>query len=1135
MSYLSRVLCAEDERRNDTMDIGGWLRGLGLERYEQAFRENEIDLRVLPELTADDLKELGVAAIGHRRLLLKAIADLAADAGRPAAEDVPAASPANATAEAERRQLTVMFCDLVGSTPLSTRFDPEDLREIIGAYHRCVAHTVGRFGGFVAKYMGDGVLIYFGYPEAHEDDAERAARAGLAVIDAVGRLATQEPLNVRIGVATGLVVVGDLIGAGAAQERGVVGETPNLAARLQALARPGTLVVADSTRRQIGTLFGIEDLGPQPLAGFAEPQRAWRVVGESGVVSRFEALRSGTTPLVGRDEELHLLLRHWQQAKSGEGRVVLVSGEPGIGKSRLTAALSQRIETEPHIRLRYFCSPHDQESALYPFIDQLERAAGFTRDDTNATKLDKLEALLGDAAEPGDISLIAEMLSLSGGERFPPLDLSPPRKKERTLAVLLRQLQALARRQPVLMIFEDLHWIDPTSREVLDLTVEKITGLPVLLVVTYRPEFQPPWAGGSQVTVIALNRLGRNEGATLVHRLAGNLGALPPDVVDEIVERTDGVPLFVEEVTKAVVEAGADRGYAPISAVPPSALAVPATLHASLLGRLDRLGPAAKTVAQVGAAIGRDFSHELLAAAAPLAEPELQGALRRLVEAGLVFQRGVPPTAEYLFKHALVQDTAYSTLLRGPRQALHRRIAEALEQRSPDLVGTRPETLAHHYGEAAMADKAITYWHLAGKSSVAKSAVREAIAQLRRGLRLLDGLPETRERKQLELDIHVTLTAALMAGKGYANPEVVAALERANRLVTEIGAVGTPVHFSVLYGLWVSNLGAGAIAAALEHATNFLSSAQSQPSSGPLLVGHQILGHSLMLSGDYVTALPHLETAASLYRPDEDRDDALRYGQDIGVAALVQLSWALWHRGYPDQSARAADRALAYSRQLGNAHTLAHALYFAGMAAVFARDVATACAYGNDCETVTSEHGFVHWAARGWILQGWANAQQGEATTGIARIRDGLAGAQATGTRILTPFHLALLAEALALAGKIEEALAALDDALATAAASGERGSDAEIHRLRGELTGRLPYPDPAKAEDSFRTALAIAREQNTRGYELRAATSLARLWREQGGRGEARDLLAPAYGWFTEGFDTPDLKDAKRLLDELT
>jgi class 3 adenylate cyclase/predicted ATPase len=1108
------------------IDVAEWLRGLSLEQYAPAFAANDIDAEVLTELTAEDLIGLGVTSIGHRRKLLAAIATL---------REAPLPAPALAiSVGAERRQLTVMFCDLVGSTPLSTRFDPEDLREIVGDYHRCVADTVARFAGFVAKYMGDGVLIYFGYPEAHEDDAERAVRAGLAVIDAVARLATLEPLNVRLGIATGLVVVGDLIGAGAAQERGVIGETPNLAARLQALARPGTLVVADSTRRQLGTLFEIEDLGPQPLAGFGEPQPAWRVIGESGVVSRFEALRSGTTPLVGRDEELDLLTRRWQQAKSGEGRVVLVSGEPGIGKSRLTAALSQRVESEPHIRLRYSCSPHDQDSALYPFICQLERAAGLTRDDTATMKLDKLEALLGDGAEPGDISLIAEMLSLSGRARFPPLDLSPQRKKERTLAALLRQLQALARRQPVLMIFEDLHWIDPTSRELLDLTVEKITDLPVLLVATYRPEFQPPWVGQSQVTVIALNRLGRSEGATLVHRLAGNLGALPPDVVDEIVERTDGVPLFAEELTKAVVEAGADRGYASMAAVSSSSLAVPATLHASLLGRLDRLGPLAKTVAQVGAAIGRDFSHELLAAAAPLAEPELQEALRRLVEAGLVFRRGLPPAAEYLFKHALVQDTAYSTLLRGPRQALHRRIAEALEQRFPDVVQTRPEIVAHHYGEAALPDKAIAYWHLAGKSSVARSAVREATAQLRRGLGLLDRLPETRERKQLELDIHITLSTALMAGKGYADREVAAALESAHRLVTEIAGAGTPQHFAVLYGLWAFHYVAGQPEAARLRAAEFLAFAQPGTASGPLLIGHRILATSLIMIGDYCGAFPHAETAASLYRPDEHREFAVRYGQDIGVAAFVYLSWALWHRGYPDRSARAADRALEHGRQFGHAHTIAFALWHIGMKAVFARDVGKAGACANECIALANEHGFPFWVGFGLIVQGWVVAHSGDPTTGVARIREGLGAAEATGAGNFKPLHLGLLAEALALAGEIDNGISVLDEALTASAGSGLRCADAELHRWRGELVRQLPRPDLAQAEESFRTALEIARKQGTRGYELRAAVSLARLCRDQGRRTEARNLLAPVYGWFTEGFDTADLKDAKTLLDQL-
>ncbi|MBV8506957.1 MAG: AAA family ATPase, partial [Alphaproteobacteria bacterium] len=500
------------------MDVAAWLRGLDLGQYEAAFRDNDIDAAVLPELTTEDLISIGVTSVGHRRKLLSAIVALGASA---ATVTVAAVLDVSAPAEAERRQLTVMFCDLVGSTPLSTRFDPEDLREIIGAYHRCVSDTVARFAGYVAKYMGDGVLVYFGYPEAHEDDAERAIRAGLAVIDAAGRLTTPEPLKIRLGIASGLVVVGDLIGAGAAQERGVVGETPNLAARLQALAAPGTVVIAETTRRQIGALFDLEDLGPQPLAGFAEPQRAWRVTSESGVVSRFEALRSEATPLVGRGEELELLLRRWQQAKGGEGRVVLISGEPGIGKSRLTAALSERIASEPYTRLRYFCSPHHQDSALHPFITQLERAAGFARDDAVEEKLGKLRELLASGAGSNDeIELLAELLSLPSTAAG--LNLSPQRKREMLFEALLHQLEALARTRPVVMIFEDAHWIDPTSRELLDLTIDRASRQPILLIVTFRPEFRQAWGGQAHVTVLALNRLGKRDVTTLVRGLAGN-------------------------------------------------------------------------------------------------------------------------------------------------------------------------------------------------------------------------------------------------------------------------------------------------------------------------------------------------------------------------------------------------------------------------------------------------------------------------------------------------------------------------------------------------------------------------------------------------------------------------------------
>jgi class 3 adenylate cyclase/predicted ATPase len=1040
---------------------------------------------------------------------------------------------------AERRQLTVMICDLVGASALAARLDPEDLREIIAAYHRAIAEIAATFDGLIGKSMSDRVMVYFGFPRAHEDDAERAVRAGLGAIDAVGRLdAGAGQLQTRVGIATGLVVVGDPIDEGPAREQSIVGEAPHLAAGLQALAQPDTVVIAAGTRRLVGALFEYRDLGVVAVQGIVEPVPAWQVLRPGIVASRFEALRgSALSPLVGRDEEIDLLLRRWARAKAGDGQIVLISGEPGIGKSRIAAALEERLHAELPLRSHYFCAPYRQDSALFPFIDQLGRAAGFRRDDMPAAKLEKLEALLTHAEPPDeDVTVLADLLSLPASGRHPLSNLSPQRKKDRTLEALLRQLEGLARQQPAVMVFEDVHWIDLTSRELLDLFVERVRSLPVLLIVTYRPEFQPPWTGQPQVSVMSLNRLDRRDRTTLVTQIAGGK-ALPADVIDQIADRTDGVPLFVEELTKTVLESGllreeADR-YALEGALPP--LSIPTTLHASLMARLDRLGPAPKRVAQIGAAIGREFSYGLLLAFIDqLSARELNDALHRLVEAGLLFQRGAPPTAAYVFKHALVQDTAYGTLLRGARQDIHRRIAQALEAQFPHLLEMQPEIAAHHFAEAAEVERSVTYWRRAGELSVTKSAVCEAMAQLRRGLDLLKSLPESRDRKRLELDLHITLTAALMGARGYADREVSATLERSRQLVTETGGLGTPLYFSVLYGIWVVAYVGGRTEAGLHHATEFLSLAEAQPAADSLSIGHRILAASLMQAGDYWRALPHGKMAVSLYRLDEHRELAFRFGQDIGASALCYLSWGLWHAGYPDQAMQTADRAVLHAREFGHAHTLVYTLWHVSILAVFARDAAKVERLAKEASGIAAEYGFPLWSAHSEILLGWVAARWEQAADGIVRMRAAVTARTATGARLLEPLFLGLIAEGLMLDGRTEESVVVLDEALAVAAETGDVASNAGLRWLQGELLQRLGTSNAGAAEAAFGRAVSEARRQGSRGYELRAATSLARLWRDQGRRTEARDLLASVYGWFTEGFDTPDLKEAKALLDEL-
>ena len=728
------------------MDLHGWLLNLGLQQYEAAFRENDIDETLLPSLTAQDLKDIGVVVVGHRRKLLNAIGALSGNSVT-VPFDRDSGLDASFPDTAERRQVTVMFADLVGSTALSTRMDPEDLREVISAYRKCVAETVRHLGGFVSQYLGDGVLIFFGYPQAHEDDAERAVRAALQLVAAVAGLKTHAPLQTRVGIATGLVVVGEMSDAGGLRERGIVGETPNLAARLQSSAEPNQVVIADNTRRLLGNIFELKDLGSKHLKGMAEGIRAWAVLQASSVASRFEAMHATRlTDLVGREEELGLLLRRWARAKAGEGQVVLLSGEPGIGKSRLTAALLEHIGREPYTRLRYFCSPHHADSALYPIIGHFERVARLAYNDSLQTKLDKLDRVLAQtAASKEDAALYAEMLSLPNDGRYPALHLTPEQRRQRTLETLWAQVEVLSRKNPVLMIFEDAHWSDPTSLEALSRAVNRIASLPILLIVTFRPEFDPPWIGRPHVTALTLNRLAEREVSMMIDRVVGSK-PLPANVRRDIIERTDGVPLFVEEITRAVLEAESAAKHV-IAAILSTATEVPASLHASLMARLDRLGPA-KEVAQIGAAIGREFSHALLSAVAQKPEAQLNSAIEALLAAGLVFRQGTPPDVIYLFKHVLVQDAAHGTLLREPRRALHARIAATLETQFTDIVERQPEVMARHCTEAGLIEKAAHLWGKAGQRSLDLVALLEAVAYLQDGLAIIERLPSSVDRDE---------------------------------------------------------------------------------------------------------------------------------------------------------------------------------------------------------------------------------------------------------------------------------------------------------------------------------------------------------------------------------------------------
>ena len=1119
------------------MDIAAWLRSLGLERYEPVFRDNEIDAAVLPELTDEHLKELGLP-LGPRLKLLKGVAALHAAAGADrAAEGEAPSSPTVAAPEAERRHLTVLFCDLVGSTELATCLDPEDLREVIRAYQDACAGAIVRFEGHVAKYMGDGVLAYFGYPRAHEGEAERAVCAGLQAVRAVGALTpcAGPPLQARVGIATGMVVVGDLVGEGAAQEQAVVGETPNLAARLQALAEPGSVVVGPTTRRLLGGLFDYADLGVHRLKGFAAPVRAWRVLGSGRAEGRFEARQAaGLTPLVGREHELGLLLDRWRQAAEGDGQVVLLGGEPGVGKSRLVRALREQLGEQSLTPLSHFCSPYHQGSALHPVIGLLERGAGLARDDPPERQLDKLEALLALATDdvPAVAPLLADLLGIPTGGRYPPLALSPQRRKERTLAALLTQLEGLAARQPVLALYEDVHWSDPTTLELLDQIVDRVPGSRVLVLITFRPEFRPPWIGFAHVSLLTLNRLNKRQVAAMAERVAGGK-ALPPEVLEQIAAKTDGVPLFVEELTKTVLEAGLlqEEGDRYTLAGPLPALAIPATLYDSLMARLDRLAPV-REVAQVGAVIGREFGHELLTAVVPLHGEELAHALTELVDSELVFRRGAAPHATYTFKHALVQDAAYASLLRGKRQQLHARIAAVLEEQFLEVAEAQPELLARHFAEAGLGRQAIAYLQKAGDRAAERSAYAEAISHLSRGLELLQVLPDDPERTLQELDLRIALGSAFMATRGYAGAEVEATYLRARELCRQAGE--TSRLFPVLHGLYRFHHVRGELQAAREAGEQLLSLAEGLKDPALFVEAHRALGVPLFWLGDVTAALAQLERGAMAYEADRHRSRASIYGIDPGVVCLSYSALALWQLGRPQQALDRSHEALGLARDLAHPQSLALALVWAAWLRQFRREGQPAREHAEAAVTLCAEQGFPLWMSMGIILRGWASVQEGRGEEGIAQMRQGLADLRATGAGLWQPSFLALLAEAYGRLGKPEEGLGALDEALAIASKNDERVHEAELHRLRGELLLADETADQSRAEPCFHKAVEVAHQQKARSLELRAATSLAHLCADHGRRIEAHDALAPVHGLFTEGFDTADLNDAKTLLEEL-
>ena len=1114
------------------MDLGGWLRSLGLGKYEAAFRENEIDETVLPSLTDEHLKQLGVTALGHRLKLLDAIAALRTDASikaplvatepaRPLAA-TPTAAPL-AEAVGERRHLTVMFCDLVGSTSISAGLDAEDWRDLVGSYLDAASAAVTEMGGHVAKKLGDGLMALFGYPVAQENDAERAVRAALSIQRALVELnrksagSAKPALAARIAVESGPVVV-DAAGE-------IYGDVPNVAARAQALAEPGTVVITARVQRQIAGLFVAEERGSHQLKGVPEPVTLFRLVRASGGGRR--AGQRHLTPLVGRDEEIAMLMRRWERARQGNGQLVLILGEPGLGKSRLIEEFHARLREVPHTWVEWTCSQLLQNTPLHP-IAEWGRIRFGGADVPAEQRLADLENSLAQVKlDPTEnAALLGPLLDIPVPPKHTPT-FAPEELRRRQLAALTNWVMAGARVQPVVLALEDLQWADPTTLDVLRGIAERGALAPLFVLITARPEFRPSWGARSHHGTISLAPLDRYQVVHMVGELAAR-HALAKEVIEGVTDRTGGVPLFVEEVTRLLLERGEQGGTQ----------AIPLTLQQSLTARLDRLGPA-REVAQIGAVIGRDFSYALLRAVACMEDAPLQMALERLAEADILLVQGLPPESDYRFKHALIQDAAYENLLKSRRQVLHRRVAEALRDNVAATAAAEPELLAHHFTRAGLTEAAIEWWGKAGQRSLERSALVEGAEQLTRALAQIAALPATAALRREEIKLQVTLITPLIHIKGYAAPETKAAAERASLLIKQAQELGESPEdplllFSVLYGFWTANYVAFNGDVMRELAAQFLALAEKQSLTVPLMIGHRLMGHSLMLTGDIAEGRSHLDQAIAPYNSTEHRPLATRFGQDHRVSVLSYRSIALWLLGHPGAALADADHVRKDAREIGQAPTLMFALLHASLTHILCGNYAAAKAEADELAALADDRGASFWKAFGTSVQGCLFAQTGRPRDSVHMITSGITASRSTGSTMWTPLYLSCRAKAYAELGQFEEAWLSIDEAITAVEATKERWCEADIHRIAGEIALTLPDPDATKAEGYFERALAVARKQQAKSLELRAAMSMARLWRDQGKRDAARDLLAPVYNLFTEGFDTLDLKEAKALLAEL-